>query len=77
MKCFITSQYKEAKYQKLDDSGGVAEPAASESGDQLVASVHIENEEKLSDEPDSTQSKNGMKKSKSKKQLKDQSWRGD
>lgn len=51
------------------------QPAPSESGDNVVATVHVENEEKISDEPDSTQSKNGMKKSKSKKQLKDQSWR--
>lgn len=49
------------------------QPAPSESGDNVVATVHVENEEKISDEPDSTQSKNGMKKSKSKKQLKDQS----
>lgn len=74
-------QYKEAKNRRLGISGDDELPADTSNeaeGESLVATVTIENEQKLSDEStdqaDSSK-KNLLKKSKSKKQLKeDSSW---
>lgn len=79
--CILFLQYKEAKNRRLGITGDDELPADTSNeaeGESLVATVTIENEQKLSDEStdqaDSSK-KNLLKKSKSKKQLKeDSSW---